>query len=186
MKDEESRWIAAVEAFPLAKKRIQELNNQLTKADRERKSDDAALHMAEKQVETQCKQLCLTEDLLSIAKEQIRTMKTKLEEAEKVVEKVVQDGYDVGVAKTEEALRAEVSRMCRTYCLQVWNEALNQVGFEASFALKRVENVYYPPAIRASGPPSSEIEIASKEMDPSKNSPTKALPSSNSPSKEVE
>ena len=65
MKDEESRWIAAVEAFPLAKKRIQELNNQLTKADRERKSDDAALHVAEKQVETQCKQLCLTEDLLS-------------------------------------------------------------------------------------------------------------------------
>ena len=147
MKDEESRWIAAVEAFPLAKKRIQELNNQLTKADRERKSVDTALHVAEKQVETQCKQLCLTEDLLSIAKEQIRTMKTKLEEAEKVVEKVVQDGYDVGVAKTEEALRAEVSRMCKTYCLQVWNEALNQVGFEASFALKRVENVYHPPTI---------------------------------------
>lgn len=52
MKDEESRGITAVEAFSLAEKRIQELNNQLTEADRERKSVEAALHVVEKQVET--------------------------------------------------------------------------------------------------------------------------------------
>ena len=27
--------------------------------------------------------------------------------------------YDVGVAETEEALRAEVSEVCRNYCFQV-------------------------------------------------------------------
>ena len=49
----------------------------------------------------------------------------------------------------------------------------------------REENVYYPPAIRALGPPSSRVEVAYEETDPNQGSPTKALPSSNSPSKEV-
>ena len=48
----EGRRIAAVEAFSLAEKRIQELNNQLIKANRERKSVEAALHGAEQQAET--------------------------------------------------------------------------------------------------------------------------------------
>ena len=114
-----------MKAFSLAEKRIQELNNQLTEADRERKSVEATLHVVEKQAKTQHKQLHLIEDLLSAAKKQIRTLKMKLEEAEKVVEKVEQDGYDVGVVETEEALRAKVSGVCRTYYLQVWNETLN-------------------------------------------------------------
>ena len=44
-------------------------------------------------------------------------MKKKLEEAKATVEKVELDGYDVGVAETEEALKAEVSGVCRTYYL---------------------------------------------------------------------
>ena len=43
MKDEERRRIAVVDAFNVAKKRIQELNNKLTKADRDKKSVEAAL-----------------------------------------------------------------------------------------------------------------------------------------------
>ena len=57
MKEEEGRWIAVLEAFSLVEKRIQELNNQLTEADRERKSTKAALHGVEKQAESQRKQL---------------------------------------------------------------------------------------------------------------------------------
>ena len=53
------------------------------------------------------------------------------------------------MAEIEEALKAKVSEVCRYYCLQVWNEALNQVGVEDSSALRRAESVYYPPAIRA-------------------------------------
>ena len=63
-------------------------------------------------------------------------MTKKLEEAEKAKEQAAQDGFDVGVAETEEAFRVEVSEVCRFYCLQVWNEALDQVGVEASFALR--------------------------------------------------
>ena len=44
MKEEEGRRIAVLEAFSLVEKRIQELNNQLTEADWERKSTEAVLH----------------------------------------------------------------------------------------------------------------------------------------------
>ena len=95
----------------------------------------------------------------------------------------------MGVVETKEALRAKVSGVCRTYCLQVWNEALNQVGVKASSALRRAENVYYPPAIRASGLPSSlgpKADTVSKGADDDKNNPAKVFPSSNSPPKESE
>ena len=48
----------------------------------------------------------------------------------------------MGVAETDDALRAKVLKVCRNYCLQVWNEALNQAGVEAFFALRRAESVY--------------------------------------------
>ena len=38
--------------------------------------------------------------------------------AEKERDEAEQHGYDVGVAETEDALRAEVPTMCRAYCTQ--------------------------------------------------------------------
>lgn len=90
-----------------------------------------------------------------MAKEQIANLERKLEEAEKARDQAEQDGYEVGVNKTEEALRAEVVGVCKTYCLQVWNEALNQARVEAFSALRRAEYIYYPLAIRAPSPLSS-------------------------------
>ena len=55
----------------------------------------------------------------------------------------------MGVAETKEALRAEVLKVCRFYCLQVWNEALDQARVVASSALRKVESVYYLLAICA-------------------------------------
>jgi len=40
-----------------------------------------------------------------------------LEEAEKAKDQTKQDGYDVGVAETEETLRVEVLEVCRNYYL---------------------------------------------------------------------
>ncbi|KAK9995603.1 hypothetical protein SO802_020289 [Lithocarpus litseifolius] len=79
---------------------------------------------------------------------------------------VEQDGYDLGVAETEEALRAQVSGVCRTYCSQVWSKALNQVGVEASSILRRAESVFYLPAIRESAPSSSRIGSTSEGVAP--------------------
>ena len=89
----------------------------------------------------------------------------------------------MGVVETKEALNAEVSKVRIFYYLQVWNEAFDQVGVEASSTLRRAKNVYYPLAIRVSG---SKADTASKEADEGKEIPTKDLPIANIPPKEVE
>jgi len=183
MKDEKARRIAAVDTFKVAEKRIQDLNTQLIEANRARKSAEAVLQRAENQAETQRKQLRQAE---VASKENIKALKKKLEEAEKVKDQAEQDGYDVGVAKTEKALSVEVSEVCRSHCLQVWNEALNQAGVEASSAFRRAESVYYPPVIWASSSSGSKAGTASEEVDIDKDSSTKALLSPDSPSKEAE
>ena len=127
---------------------------------------------AERQAKSQRKQLHQIEDQLATAKKQIAILRKKLEEAKKAIEKAKQDDYKVGVAETDEALKTKV--------LGVWNEALNQAGVEASTVLRRVENVYYPLAIRASSSLDSQTNFASKEADASKDSLAKAFPSSDS------
>ena len=67
-------------------------------------------------------------------------------------EKAEEEAYDLGVAETQATLKAQVPRVCRLYCSQVWNEALKQVGVEASSDLWKAEHVYYPPAIRENAP----------------------------------
>ena len=83
MKEEEGRRIAAVEAFNVAEKKIQELTTKLNESDRDKKSVEATLQRVERQAESKRKQLCQTEDQLSATKEQIVGLKKKLEEAEK-------------------------------------------------------------------------------------------------------
>jgi len=102
-----------------------------------------------------------------------------LDEAENAKEQAKQDGYDVGVVETKEALRAEVLETCKFYCFQVWNEALDQAGVEAFSALRRAENVYHPSAIRVLGSSGSKADSVSKEANEGKESPTKALPTAN-------
>ena len=92
-------------------------------------------------------------DQLAASKEQLAALKKQLEEAQRLrdqaekakveakkakaqVERerdeVEQHGYDIGVAETKDALRAEVPAVCRAYCTQTWEEALNQAGIDAS------------------------------------------------------
>ena len=78
-------------------------------------------------------------------------------------EKAEEEAYDLGVAETQATLKAQVPRVCRLYYSQVWNEALKQAGVVASFDLWKVENVYYPPAIRETAPSSSEARDVPKE-----------------------
>ena len=83
MKEKEGRCIAAMEAFNMADKRITDLKNKLTEAERNKKSAEAALEGAERQAEGQQRQLRQTEDQLSTSKEHIAVLKKKLEEDEK-------------------------------------------------------------------------------------------------------
>ena len=86
-------------------------------------------------------------------------------EAKKARDEAEQKGYDLGVVETEETLRAEVLAVCRIYYAQTWDEALNRARVEASFELRKAENVFYPLAIRASDPPSIQNEVTSTTAD---------------------
>ncbi|KAL0014906.1 hypothetical protein SO802_001975 [Lithocarpus litseifolius] len=161
MKEEEAKRNDAEDTLKKAEKSLQELKKKLVEEERGRKSAVAALDNAERQAEGQRVLLRRAEDELAASKAQVLALQKKLaeseseearEEAEKARDRAEQEGYDVGVAKIEEALRAEVSGVCRTYCRQVWLEALNQAGVEASSALRKAESVYYPAAIRPSLP----------------------------------
>ena len=174
-----------MKAFELKEKKTQELNTKLTKAEWYKRSAETALNGAERQVEVQRKQLRQAKNKLSTAKNQIKVLTKKLE-AKKAKDQAEQDEYEARVAETEEALRTEVSKVYRYYYLQVWNKALNQVRVKASFSLKRAESVYYPLAICVSSSFDLKADTASKEADISMENPAKVLPSSVSPSKEVE
>ena len=82
------------------------------------------------------------------------------------------------MAKTKDALKAEVPGVYRTYCLQVWNEALNLAGVEASSVHRKAESVYYPPTICPSPSSSSEVDTPPKVVDPEKSGSEKAFSSS--------
>ena len=86
-------------------------------------------------------------------KDQAEKAKAEVEkakvEAEKAREEDEQHGYNIDVVETEDTLRAEVPTVCRAYCAQTWEEALNRAGVEASSELRRLENIFFPQAIRA-------------------------------------
>ena len=83
-------------------------------------------------------------DLAQKAKLQAKEDKVK---AEKERDKAEQHGYDVGVAETDDALRAKVLAVCRAYCAQTWEKALNQAGVEASSELRKPESIIFPSAL---------------------------------------
>ena len=70
--------------------------------------------------------------------------------AEKERDEAEQYGYDVNIAETEDAIRAEVPAVCCAYCIQTWEEALNQAGIKASSELRKPKNIVFPPALQIS------------------------------------
>ena len=104
---------------------------------------------------------------LKVHAEKLRTEAEKAKvEAKKARDEAEQHGYDVGMAENEDTLRAQVPAICHTYCAQSQEEALNRARVEASSELRRPENVYFPPAIQASAPPSTQGNVASTVADP--------------------
>ena len=92
----------------------------------------------------------------------------------------------MGVAETQATLKAQVPGVCRLYCSQVWNEALKQAGVEASSNLWKVENVYYPPAIRETAPSSFEAKDALEEAEANGIEATLAITALDEPARESE
>ena len=107
-------------------------------------------------------------------------------EAESSKEKAEEEAYDLGVTETQATLKAQVLKVCRLYCSQVWNEALKQAGVEASSDLWKVEHVYYPPTIKEAAPSSSEVRDALEEAKVAGFGVVLAITSPEEPAKESE
>ena len=92
---------------------------------------------------------------------------------EKEKDEAEQHGYDVGIVETEDALRAEVPAVCRAYCTQTWEEALNRAGIETSFELRKTKNIVFPLALQIS----SQKEVAPPTPQPVKEAQSQHPPS---------
>ena len=77
------------------------------------------------------------------------------------------------MAETEDVLSAKVPTVCRAYCTQTWEEALNQVGIDASSELRKPENIIFSPALHipnqkeAAPPVTQPAEKAQPQNPPS-------------------
>ena len=200
MKEEEGRHIATVEAFNMAEKNNQELKKKPQEEEKERKYSGSILENTEKQAENQRLLLHTAENQLASSKTQITALKKKLEEvekvralaekakdeAERVRDEAKQHGYEVGVVKTKDALKAEVPTVCRTYCALKWGEALNLAGVEASSMLRRAKSIYYPPAICPSNSSDPKVDPASSVASEVQGDPLKSPPTANTTTEGVE
>ena len=137
--DERKRRVSTVQTLTIVENSNADLREKLMAEEQQRKSAEAALKGAETQAESQRKLANDIKGQLVTAKEQITALRQQLEEAnrlkalvenakvqveedklkaEKERDEAEQHGYDVGVAETEDALRAEVPVVCRAYCAQ--------------------------------------------------------------------
>ena len=86
------------------------------------------------------------------------------------------------MAETEDALRAEVPTICKTYCALTWDEALNQAGVEASSVLRKVGSICYLPAIRLTSSSDSKAVPSPSEASEVQGSPPNAPSAADTPS----
>jgi len=128
-----------VQTLTISENNVVDLKKKLAEEHQACSSADLALDGAQRQAEDQRKRLHKTTDQLTTAREQMAALKKQLEEAQRLkdqaekskaevekarieVEKArvaaEQKGYELGGAKIEETLRAEVLAMCRIYCVQ--------------------------------------------------------------------
>ena len=170
------------------------LKKKLTVEEQAQKSADSTLEGVERQAESQRKLAREANDQLVAFKEQLVALKKQLEEAqrfrdqaekakveaekaeaqaERERDEVEQHGYDVDVAETQDNLRAKVPAICRAYCTQTWEEALNRVGIDSSSQLRKPENIIFPPALQIPN---------QKEAAPPVSQPTKEAQHQNPPS----
>ena len=192
--EERKRRATAMQTITIAENSNTDLRKKLPAEEQVQKSADAALEGAERQAESQRKLAREANDQLAGSKEQLAALKKQLEEAQKLKDQAEkakveaekakaqakrerdearQHGYDVGVAETEDALRAEVPAVCRAYCTQTWEEALHRARIDAFFELRKPENIIFPPALqipnqkKVAPPVSQPTEEAQPQHPPS-------------------
>ena len=167
--EERKQRSTAVQTLTITKNNNADLKQKLKAEEHAKKSADAALKGVVAQVESQRKLANEAKEQLATSKEQVAALKQQLEEANKLKDQAEKDkrqakegkikaekerdeaeqhGYDVGVAEIEDALQAKVLVVCQVYCVQTWEEALNQAGVESSSELRKPKRIIFPQALQ--------------------------------------
>ena len=199
---ERKRRATAVQTLSKSEQDLIAARKKLQVEEEARKNAELTSEGYQKQTEEQAKLLREANAELKKTQEQVLVLKKHLEETQRLREKAEklkeqaekakieseqamneaeQRGYEIGIAETEKALRAEVPEVCRIFCARTWSEALNRAGVEASSELRKPENVYYPEAIRSSAPQPHQADTPAPAINPSeevlpRNSPPRASP----------
>ena len=142
-------------ALGMANHEKTQLAKKLKVVENGRKSVEAGLKNAEAQAEDRRKKLYTTQLNLATEKAAVLDLQSKLQRVEEAL-KVAQEAaitaetsaYERGVLETERRLTAEVTVVCREYCAETYNQALNRVGIPADSDLRRTDQVYYPEDLR--------------------------------------
>ena len=132
-----------------------QLAEKLKAAESACQSAEVGLKSAEAQAEDQCKQLYTTQINLATEKAAVLDLKAELQKAQEAL-KVAKEAakaaeaaaYKRGVLETEARLTAEVTVVCKDYCVETYFQALDQAGIPANSDLRRANQVYYPEDIR--------------------------------------
>ncbi|XP_030969981.1 neurofilament medium polypeptide-like [Quercus lobata] len=131
--DEKKKWASAVQTLTQSEQDLADARKKLLTEEQAHKSADSALEGYQKQTEDQGKRLHEANAELKTAWEQVAVLKKHLEEtqklreqaeksreeaekakveAEQAMNEAEQKGYEIGVAETEETLKAEVPMVC--------------------------------------------------------------------------
>ena len=201
--DERKMRVATVQTLASAENNNTDLKKNLTVEEQARKSANSALEGVERQAKSQRKLAREASDQLAASKEQLATLKKQLEEAQRLrdqaekarvkakeakakakkeKDEAKQHDYDVGVAETEDTLRAEVSAVCHAYYTQTWEKALNRARIDASSELRKPENIIFPPALQIP----NQKEVAPPITQPAKEAQPQNPPLSNQQEKDKE
>ena len=68
--------------------------------------------------------------------------------AREAAEAAVKASYECGVLDTETRLAKEVVVVCRDYCTESWEVAMDRAGVPTNSELRKVENIFFPEDIR--------------------------------------
>ena len=137
-----------------------QLAEKLKVVENGRKSVEAGLKSAEAQVEDQRKELYTTQLNLATEKAVVLDLQPKLKGAEEAL-KMAQEAtiaaetsaYERGVLETETRLTVEVTAICREYCAETYNQALDRTGIPPNSDLRKTDQMYYPEDLKENPTP---------------------------------
>ena len=96
--------------------------------------------------------------------------------AQEAAKAALTSAYECGVLEMEARLTAEVTVVCKEYCAETYNQALDRAGIPADSDLRRVDQVYYPEDLRentTAPPPPAALPLPPLEQSLTTQEPSK-------------